>query len=72
MLIDIGCEYYFIVDKDFIIELWFPRVKIAPKPIISLIKENIKEPGVVSRCGAARHGSGIHTSNDRKLWRAFH
>ena len=45
-LINIGCECYSIVDKDFVIELRFPRVKIPLKPIISFIKENIKESGV--------------------------
>ena len=45
-LIDTGCECYSIVDKDLITELWFPRVKIPPKPIIGFIKENIKEPWV--------------------------
>ena len=40
------CEYYSIVDKDLITELWFPRVKIPPKPIIGFIKENTKEPWV--------------------------
>ena len=44
LLIDTGCEYYFIVDEDLITELRLPRVKIPPKPIISFIKENIKEP----------------------------
>ena len=44
VLINIGCECYSIVDKDLIIEFRFPRVKISPKPIISFIKENIKEP----------------------------
>ena len=46
ILIDTGCEYYFIVDKNLITKLRFPRVKIPPKPIISFIKENTKEPGV--------------------------
>ena len=46
VLIDTGCEYYSIVDKDLITELRFPRVKIPPKPIIGFIKENIKEPWV--------------------------
>ena len=46
MLIDIDCECYFIVDKDFVTELRFPRVKIPPKPITGFIKENIKEPWV--------------------------
>ena len=45
-LIDTGCECYSIVDKDFITELRLPRVKIPPKPIISFIKENTKEPWV--------------------------
>ena len=45
-LIDTGCKYYFIMDKDFITELRFPRVKIPPKPITSFIKENTKEPWV--------------------------
>ena len=31
------------MDKDFIIELWLPRVKIPFKLIIGFIKENIKE-----------------------------
>ena len=46
MLIDIDCEYYSIVNKDFITELRLSRVKIPFKPIISFIKENIKEPWV--------------------------
>ena len=45
-LIDIGCECYSIVDKDFIIELRLPRVKIPLKPIIGFIKKNTKEPRV--------------------------
>ena len=45
-LINTGCECYSIVDKDFIIKLWLPRIKILPKPIINFIKENTKEPGV--------------------------
>ena len=45
-LIDTGCEYYSIVDKNLIIELRLPCIKIPPKPIIGFIKENIKEPGV--------------------------
>ena len=43
-LINTGYEYYSIVDKDLITELRLPRVKIPPKPIISFIKENTKEP----------------------------
>ena len=45
-LINTGYKYYSIVDKDFIIKLWFPRVKIPLKPITGFIKENIKEPWV--------------------------
>ena len=43
MLININCKYYFIVDKNLIMELRLPRVKIPFKPIIRFIKENIKE-----------------------------
>ena len=39
ILINIGYEYYFIVDKDFITELRLPRVKIPFKPIIGFIKK---------------------------------
>ena len=46
MLINTGYKYYSIVDKDFVTELRFPRVKIPPKPIIGFIKENTKEPWV--------------------------
>ena len=46
VLINIGCEYYFIMDKDLVLELRFPRVKMTPKLIISFIKENIKESWV--------------------------
>ena len=42
-LINIGCECYSIVDKDFITELRLPRVKIPPKLITGFIKENTKE-----------------------------
>ena len=45
-LINTGCEYYSIVDKDLIMELQLPRVKILPKPITGFIKENTKEPWV--------------------------
>ena len=45
-LINIDCEYYFIVDKDFITELRLPRVKILFKLITGFIKENIKESWV--------------------------
>ena len=43
-LINTGYKCYSIMDKDLIAELWLPRVKIPPKPIIDFIKENIKEP----------------------------
>ena len=45
-LINTGCEYYSIIDKDLIAELRLPRVKIPLKPIIRFIKENAKEPWV--------------------------
>ena len=45
-LINTGCECYSIVDKDLVIELRIPRVKIPPKPITGFVKEKIKEPGV--------------------------
>ena len=34
------------MDKNFIIKLRVPRVKIPLKPIIGFVKENIKKPGV--------------------------
>ena len=43
-LINIGYVCYSIVNKNFITELRFLRIKIPPKPIIGFIKENIKEP----------------------------
>ena len=46
ILINTGCEYYSIMNKDFITELRFPCVKIPPKPITGFIKENTKEPQV--------------------------
>ena len=46
MLIDTGCKCYSIVDKDLVMELRFPRVKIPLKLITGFIKENIKEPWV--------------------------
>ena len=46
VLIDIGCECYSIVDKDFVTELRLPRVKIPLKSITGFIKENTKEPRV--------------------------
>ena len=45
-LINTGCEYYSIVDKNLVTELRLPRVKIPLKPIIDFIKENTKEPWV--------------------------
>ena len=45
-LININYKCYFIMDKDFITELWFPCVKIPLKSITAFIKENIKEPWV--------------------------
>ena len=45
-LINTGCECYSIVDKDLVMELRLPRVKIPPKPITGFIKENTKEPWV--------------------------
>ena len=44
VLINTGCKYYSIMDKDLVTELRLPRVKIPLKSIISFIKENIKEP----------------------------
>ena len=44
VLINTGYKYYFIIDKDFIMELRLPCVKILPKLIIGFIKENTKEP----------------------------
>ena len=46
LLINTGCEYYSIVDKDLITKLRLPRIKIPFKPIIGFIKENTKEPWV--------------------------
>ena len=45
-LINISFEYYSIMDKNLIIELRLPRVKIPPKLVTGLVKENIKEPWV--------------------------
>ena len=45
-LINTGYECYSIVDKDLIMELRLPRIKIPLKPIIGFIKENTKEPWV--------------------------
>ena len=46
ILINTGYEYYTIVDKNLVIELRLPRVKIPPKLIIGFVKENTKEPWV--------------------------
>ena len=46
ILINTGCKYYSIVDKDFIIKLQLPRIKIPPKPITNFIKDNTKKPRV--------------------------
>ena len=46
ILIDTGYEYYSIMNKDLIVELRLPRVKIPPKPITGFIKENTKESWV--------------------------
>ena len=43
-LINTGYKCYFIIDKDLVIELRLPRIKIPPKPITGFIKESIKEP----------------------------
>ena len=45
-LINTGCEYYSIVNKNLITELRLPRVKIPLKLITGFIKENTKEPWV--------------------------
>ena len=44
VLNNIGYECYSIVDKDLVIKLRLPPVKIPFKPITGFIKENIKEP----------------------------
>ena len=46
ILINTGYKYYSIMDKNLIMKLRLPRIKIPPKPITGFIKENIKEPGV--------------------------
>ena len=43
-LINTGYKCYSIMNKDFIIELRLPRVKIPFKLITGFIKENTKEP----------------------------
>ena len=42
-LININYKCYSIVDKDLIMELRLPRIKIPLKSITGFIKENIKE-----------------------------
>ena len=44
MLINTGCKYYSIMDKNLITKLRLPRVKIPFKSIIGFIKKNTKEP----------------------------
>ena len=44
ILINTGYKYYSIMDKDFIMELQCPRMKILFKPITGFIQENINEP----------------------------
>ena len=46
MLMNTGYKYYSIINKNFIIKLRLPRIKIPPKLITGFIKENIKKPGV--------------------------
>ena len=45
-LINTGYKYYSIMDKNLIIKLRLPCVKIPPKPITNFVKENTKELGV--------------------------
>ena len=45
-LINTSYKYYSIMDKDLIMELRLPRVKIPPKLIIAFIKEKTKKPWV--------------------------
>ena len=46
ILINTGYECYSIMDKNLIMKIRLPRVKIPPKLITGFIKENIKEPEV--------------------------
>ena len=41
-LINTGCEGYSIMDKNLIMELRLPRIKILPKPITGFIKKTLK------------------------------
>ena len=45
-LINTDCKCYSIMNKNFIMELRLPRIKIPLKSITGFIKENIKEPWV--------------------------
>ena len=45
-LINTDCEHYSIIDKNIMIKLRLPCIKIPLKPIISFIKEKTKEPRV--------------------------
>ena len=42
-LINTGYKYYSMINKNLIIKLRLPRVKIPHKPITGFIKENTKE-----------------------------
>ena len=44
VLINTGYECYSIVDKNLIMELRLPCIKLPPKPIINFVKENTKKP----------------------------
>ena len=46
ILINTGYECYSIMDKDFVTELWLPRVKILPKLITGFVKENTERTWV--------------------------
>ena len=46
ILINTGCQYYSIINKNLIIKLPLLCIKILLKLIIGFIKENTKEPGV--------------------------
>ena len=46
IFINTGYKYYSIVNKNLIIKLRLPYIKIPPKPITGFVKENTKEPGV--------------------------
>ena len=46
VLINTGYEYYSIMNKDLVMRLRLPRVKILLKLVTGFIKENTEEPGV--------------------------